>query len=143
MYGDQSKELLGKKINKIFINGEYLKFETDKGDVYFQVEGDCCSHSYFYDFEGVERLLNNGEVKSFEEIPDMPQPKQPEYDAIAAYGYRITTEDKKFGEVSSVLSFRNESNGYYGGSMELTDSIPATEEMQEIKKDWKCDELKV
>jgi hypothetical protein len=30
-------------------------------------------------------------------------------------GLEIVTDDPKFGEVTSVFSFRNDSNGYYGG----------------------------
>lgn len=137
------KELIGKKIKKIFMDGEYLKFQTDKGDVLYQVTGDCCSVSYFHDFIGVENLLKNGEVKSVEPI-DMSTleatdrkkccKKCEESECLSYYGFRITTEDPKFGEVSSVLSFRNDSNGYYGGSLDVANSVP--EDLPEIEKDW-------
>jgi len=62
------EKLVGKKINKVFISEEYLKFETDKGDVCYRVDGDCCSHSYFYDFQNVNRLIKNGKVISTEKF---------------------------------------------------------------------------
>lgn len=133
----ETNKLVGAKVEKILINSEYLMFVTDKGSFGFTVEGDCCSHSYFYNFIGVKRLLENGAIKAFEEVKDMPHPpkKKDDYgDVTAAYGYRITTEDKEHGEVSSVLSFRNDNNGYYGGWMEVCEKIP--DDVPEIKKDW-------
>ena len=129
------KEIIGKKINKIFIDSTYLRFETDHGSFSYKVSGDCCSSSYFHDFIGVEKLLKNGEIKLVEEIEmDEVTDADDDQDCVQAYGYRLTTEDEKFGEVSSVLSFRNESNGYYGGSMGLVDSSP--ENLPEITTDW-------
>ena len=134
MYTEHSEALIGKKIKRIFMNEDYLKFETDKGNVVFNVYGDCCSQSVFYDFIGVKKLLNNGAVVAFEEIELTPsdiKTVKDEYDrertedkksyqeSIQVYGYRLVTVDPAFGEVSSVFSFRNYSNGYYGGSLEL------------------------
>lgn len=132
------EKLIGKKITGIFINSDYLKFETDGGDVCFRVDGECCSRSYFYDFIGVEKLLKNGVVLNLEEIEDYPDDgkRKGDEDSVSCYGYRITTKDQEFGEVSSVVSFRNDSNGYYGGSMEECGSIPEKEVLQEIKQDW-------
>lgn len=134
--------LVGKKILKIFISESHLKFETDKDNVCFYVEGDCCSHSYFHDFIGVEKLLKNGAVKSFRELNNNEFPKEIENedkredddDSIKIYGYEIVTEDPQFGDVTSVLAFRNSSNGYYGGSMEKCESVP--DDIPEIKSDW-------
>ena len=83
----------------------------------------------FYDFLGVKKLLNNGAVVSFEDIELHPsdiieengdqKDKKSYQESIQVYGYRIVTVDPILGEVSSVFSFRNYSNGYYGGSLEL------------------------
>lgn len=141
---EKCAKLVGKKILKIFINEQYLKFETDQGAVCYFVEGDCCSTSYFHDFVGVEKLLKNGVVKSFKSIDVIPEDleydeKKPdsEYDdSIQVYGYEIVTEDPQFGDVTSVLAFRNSSNGYYGGSMEYTKTIADGNDMAEIMQDW-------
>lgn len=132
------------------MNEEFLKFETDGGNFIFTVEGDCCSTSMFYDFIGVKKLLNGGRVTAVEEVPlegkdifvkkersSVMKDRKREDDDIKVYGYRLTTEDPQFGEVSSVFSFRNYSNGYYGGEMvdtpindlslpEITDDIIET-----------------
>lgn len=111
--------LVGKKVQRLFMSDDYLKFQTDGGDFAFRVDGDCCSSSYFYDFYGVENLLKNGPIKAVEEIDLKDDGKRRKDDEeISCYGYRLTTESPEFGEVSSVMSFRNSSNGYYGGSIE-------------------------
>ncbi len=119
--------LVGKKVKEVYMNQEYLKFVTDKGNVVFTVYGDCCSSSYFHDFYGVKKLLENGEVVNFKEV----ELKEGDYnwvpenhdgaECIQCYGYAITTVSPEFGEVTSIFSFRNSSNGYYGGSLELAD----------------------
>jgi len=118
-------DLIGKKIKRIFINEEFLKFGTDQGDFTYTVGGDCCSESVFYDFIGVKKLLKNGAVKAVsiieltdEEIEIYEKSDKKNYqESISIYGFSLTTEDPIFGEVTSVFSFRNYSNGYYGGDM--------------------------
>lgn len=119
---NELQDLVGRKVNKIFLNSTYLKFVTDKGDLVYGVDGDCCSVSYFYDFYGVKNLLENGivkEIKTVELDPtDLKIKNKNDFDSISVYGYQITTESKDYGDVTSVFSFRNSSNGYYGGSIE-------------------------
>ena len=119
--------LVGKTVKKIFMNSEFLKFETDKGNVVFTVSGDCCSVSYFHDFYGVKKLFENGKIIDFKELElkegddNVTCTKDccKDGDCISHYGYSITTENKELGEQTSVFSFRNDSNGYYGGSLEI------------------------
>lgn len=121
------KALVGKKIQRIFMNENYLRFEMDGDIITYEVEGDCCSRSVFYDFIGVQKLLQNGPVKSMEEVDLQDAEKETakskidyEQDAISIYGVKITTESPKWGEQTSVVSFRNYSNGYYGGWFQLS-----------------------
>jgi hypothetical protein len=126
--------LVGKKIEKIYMDEDSLTFVTDDGTFGFKVEGDCCSSSYFYDFYGVKNLLENGKVTEVKEVELHPtdieksgestgesgvQKDKKNSDAsIKVYGYQITTTSEKYGDVTSVFSFRNYNNGYYGGWME-------------------------
>lgn len=123
--------LVGATVRAIHISEDYLTFDTDRGLVTYTVEGDCCSHSYFFDFYGVEHLLKNGAVTAFESVglspgdvgyhaPTWTVPEDA-YDEVVVYGFRLTTEHPGFGSVTSVFSFRNSSNGYYGGWMYLTE----------------------
>lgn len=133
------ENLVGHTVKRIFMNENALKFETDKGSYVFTVYGDCCSSSYFYDFTGVNNLLNH-EIKNVEEIELNTNGKhEKDHDVLQCYGYRFTTEDPQFGEVSSVMSFRNDSNGYYGGSLNsATESESNEEVLPEIINDFYC-----
>lgn len=137
------KDLVGKKVNKIFMDSEYLRFVTDEqGTFTYRVEGDCCSSSYFYDFYGVKNLLENGKIKEIKTVELLPSDvvvaNSNHYDVIRVYGYQITTEGE-YGEVTSVFSFRNSSNGYYGGWIQRLEGgtdkeLPeVTEDISEVK----------
>ncbi len=132
------EQLIGTKIKKIYISDYKVVFKTNKGDFGFGTYGDCCSSTYIHDFIGVENLLKNGEVKMIENIFDIDKEhteiEKVDAESTSWYGVRIVTEDPDFGEVSAVLSFRNESNGYYGGSLEPFDSL--VKGLKEIKGDW-------
>jgi hypothetical protein len=122
--------LVGKTIKKIYMNEGCLKFETDSGNIAFTVDGDCCSQSVFYDFYGVKNLLAGNPVTGVREVELNPgdiiksngddTDKKSYQESISAYGFQLFTQSKDFGEVTSVFSFRNYSNGYYGGWMETT-----------------------
>lgn len=114
--------MVGRSVQRIWMTEEYLVFRMNDGqDVAFTVYGDCCSHSYLWDFLGVRNLLDNGPIIQVAEIVMPEVPESEELGCTRWYGYRFTTEHPLFGEVSSVLSFRNDSNGYYGGEMESID----------------------
>lgn len=115
-------EIVGATVIGIWFADDLLTFETDKG-LYTYYLHEYGGGSYFADFYGVKHLYENGPIISIEEIdllPSDPGYLDPEAkgprdgDAVAVYGVRITTMHPAFQEVSSVFSFRNESNGYYG-----------------------------
>lgn len=119
---DLMNRLVGKTVKAIYMDEQNLTFETDEGDIAFGVEGDCCSTSVFYDFYGVKKLLENGKiikVDSVELTVDDKEDKKACNDSIEVYGFAIVTENETFGEQTSVFSFRNYSNGYYGGSLTI------------------------
>jgi len=73
---------------------------------------------------GVKKLLKGNVVVSAKSI-DLEgkdivgdKDKKSYQESISVYGYEIVTKDPVLGEVTSVFSFRNYSNGYYGGSLE-------------------------
>lgn len=129
--GDKAlAHLIGQRVSAVYFSEDLLTFVNDVGHTLsFQVEGDCCSHSYFADFVGLDKLLGNkvievGEIELTDddkallahygvkhEIP------WEDYEDIKVYGYKIVTEHPQWGPVTSVFSFRNSSNGYYGGWM--------------------------
>lgn len=136
------EKLIGKTIKKIFVNDDFLVFETDRGNIIYKVEGDCCSRSYLHDFIGVKKLLENGLVKSVEGVElvekvHTEKEKESNFEETKWYGYRIITQHPEFGEVDSAFSFRNESNGYYGGWISEDDKkLEEIEGLKEITDDW-------
>jgi hypothetical protein len=121
--------LIGKKITEIHISDDRRVFTAADGELIgFDVEGDCCSHSYFYDFHGVRKLLDNGPVVKVGPI-ELAEPDQTGHECLQAYGFELVTESPKWGEQTSVLSFRNDSNGYYGGWMQAA----STDQIDELK----------
>lgn len=115
--------LIGKTITKIEMDLDWLRFTLSDGSkAVFGVYGDCCSESYFYDFINPQHLLNNGEILDIKQVElTLEEKKATGYKEVEEdqfYGYQFTTDHPEFGEVTSVFSFRNISNGYYGGSLE-------------------------
>ena len=112
--------LLGRNIVRVHMDQDTLDFHTDTGQkLSYYVDGDCCSSSYFYDMHGVEKLLENGPITEVGQI-ELNEPDDEDSrkgDCVRAYGYKLITESPKWGEQTTVFSFRNDSNGYYGGEI--------------------------
>lgn len=127
--------LIGKKITEIHISEEYLIITADHEVFGFTVVGGCCSYSYFYDFHGVDKLLANGPVLEVAPV-EMAEPDQENSseECLQAYGFSLVTESHIWGPQTSVISFRNDSNGYYGGWME-PGPIKVTKKLTQITSD--------
>ncbi len=114
------KELIGKTVTGLRINDDQsiLSVDTTDETIAYIAYGDCCSETWFSDITGVDALIG-GTVTNVESISmdgynvEDGRCRQ-EYDEV--YGYKITT-NKGYCDVV----FRNSSNGYYGGSIELCD----------------------
>ena len=129
------QELIGKTVTNILINQTQtvLKFETDGGTVAYYVDGDCCSESWFADIIGVECLLGQKVLTSERVIWD---------EIIDDDGRSLQDEDKIYciklittkGYIDII--FRNSSNGYYGGWIELCEYVNHYEKFSEITEDW-------
>lgn len=109
--------LIGKTITAIEIaeDREALRFVLADGELIVQVDADCCSYTWIEDVE-LPALGFPALVTAVEEL-DMPEKTEPSKfhegpDVLAFYGCKITTDR---GEI--VIDYRNDSNGYYGGSL--------------------------
>jgi hypothetical protein len=117
--------LLGKYIERFTMDGLgawiTFYFKHKNCPVHLEAWGDCCSQSWIESIDAPTALY--GKVLKVEEI-NMPElgdvgtPKVPDVDCVAYYGLKITTETG-----IAVLDYRNDSNGYYGGSLEVVDEI--------------------
>ncbi len=106
--------LLNKTILSVEIgeDGRRLTFLTHQGPVVLLAQGDCCSSSWFESIDDRDALL--GTVQGVEHIPMSNLGDQPGHDVMAYYGLKITTEKGR-----AVIDYRNDSNGYYGGYLEV------------------------
>jgi len=134
MRTEDMKDLIGKKILKLYVSSEnqdFIKFVTDDKTYIYEAIGDCCSETWFADILGVDSLLN-GVVMSVQDIEldsieGDPRSRQ-DYDEI--YSIKIVT-DKGHADII----FRNSSNGYYTGWYFLCKKAPECE-FTEITDDW-------
>lgn len=130
------KPLIGARVFNILTDPahSYLLFRTSAGEFCFATDADCCSNTWVEHFSGIGNLLGRQIVS----IDDLDMPEQPEWedaerrrgnhlDVVSYYGLKFTTSA---GE--AVLDYRNDSNGYYGGSMVPAkapdDLVPLTED---------------
>jgi hypothetical protein len=111
-------EFIGKFISGVYRDGKDVVLEGVREglDIVLEPYGDCCSSTWIESIDIVENLLG-ATIQKIEDI-DMPQKgnvgtlNHPYVDQVAYYGLRITTD-----KGVSVLDYRNDSNGYYGGSV--------------------------
>lgn len=122
------KNILGLTINRLEIDDEYqhyLRFtgedETHNAEqIIWEAEGDCCSETWFAEINNIDALLGR-KILRIREL-DMEKELTPEvykervndgqtrqeYDHL--YGIELQTDGG-----STLITFRNSSNGYYGG----------------------------
>ena len=100
---------------KIAADRQALLFQTTGGDLDVNVDADCCSYSWIEHIE-LPALGFPAIVTAVDHL-DMPDATgeskfHSDPDVLAFYGFKITTDR---GEI--VIDYRNDSNGYYGGSL--------------------------
>lgn len=110
----------------------WLVLHTDAGDVVLEAEGDCCSESWFYEVTGLVDLfghvITGGATTDMGDATD--EITRQEYDQI----YGVTLEAAGAGRADIV--FRNSSNGYYGGWLNVLEAIPADVRLVPITGDY-------
>lgn len=108
--------LIGKTINgmKISDDRQALLFETTAGNIEVWVDAECCSYTWVESIE-LPALGFPAKVSAVENLR-MPEVKESTFhkdaDSLSFYGCKIVTNK---GEI--VIDYRNDSNGYYGGSL--------------------------
>ena len=123
------KKLIGRKIVSVSKEAvteeavterkeEIFVIEFEDGKQRFLVEGDCCSCSWVEHLT-VQDDLNSAMLISVEDqrIDSKCEEDHAEYDYLQVYETRFRTNR---GDI--VLEYRNSSNGYYGGSINMIDA---------------------
>lgn len=108
------KELVGRTLQgfDVSVGEQFLRVRTAEGDLFYEVDGDCCSESWFAEIIGGMGILGQQVVDVREVDLPGPQDEHTRQEVDAAYGFEIRT----WGGMATVV-FRNSSNGYYGGWM--------------------------
>lgn len=119
--GSASKQLaplIGAVVREISYTKDCDSFEirTDRGEMAFQAVGDCCSQSWFQAFDDFEILIGR-HISSIEERVeerDTTGNMEAQQEETNLYGCVFSCASG-----SAYLELRNDSNGYYGGSVRL------------------------
>lgn len=122
------KEIIGRQINHAILgqdtysDGSYkgegtkLTFKTNVGDYVYTAYSDCCSESWIESTDPMVELFGATVNRIEQSETQSADGTRQEYDKV---DFVTLVTDKGHWK----LEFRNSSNGYYGGSMELI-SLP-------------------
>lgn len=104
--------LVGKTLLGILIaeDGQALLFRTPEGDIKALCDADCCSYTWVESVSLPARGFP-AIVQSVEDI-ELNTDADTRDGELDFYGLKIVTDN---GEI--IIDYRNESNGYYGGSL--------------------------
>lgn len=110
-------DLIGRTISAVWLDAarETLCFDClNTESVLWTVTADCCSSTWIEAIDDPLALI--GTVRAVEtlDLADREIREDDYGDYIQFYGIKVTTEMGR-----AVIEFRNKSNGYYGGGMEV------------------------
>lgn len=107
------ENLIDKKITSITFNPTQITFNFENGRAVYIAEGGCCSSSYIEDLDNPS-IFENAILISVEDVSGGSK------DFDNGMGVHKWTFFKfKTDKGMCTLSFRNESNGYYDGWLQL------------------------
>lgn len=110
---NEFKPILNKKVTSVIFSPSQLIFNLEDVTVRYNAVGDCCSESFIEDLDNIEALQDATMMEV--EVVDGPSK-----DMADGYGESKWTFYKfKTNKGMCTLSFRNDSNGYYNGWLEL------------------------
>jgi hypothetical protein len=104
------------------VDGDFHLYCAEGDKFVYVPVGDCCSTTWIEHLEVPRLPPKKGALITAVEQIDMGSEDSKEHDCLAFYETRIKTTA---GEV--VVEYRNSSNGYYGGSLDLRSHTKAGE----------------
>lgn len=115
-YNSEFDILKDKQIFSVEYTEEKLIFNIEHGAIVFLAVGECCSSSYIESLDNPE-IFNNAKFISAESVEGETK-ENDEGDYLNWTFYKFKTD-----KGMCTLSFRNESNGYYDGHLELVAEV--------------------
>jgi hypothetical protein len=114
-------ELVGKTVTSIeFPNNETLIFQTPHRPYRYKATADCCSESWVESMSDDRSVITDAVVQEIRTKEATQDGTRQEVDAVA---FVTIVTDKGYFDIE----FRNSSNGYYGGNMDLVDETGQTD----------------
>lgn len=111
---DVFKDVVGKRVLGVFADGGSAVLTLDDGnDLHLDLDGDCCSHSYFQDEKQFDEL-KGAVIQSIEERDGVSRDElygQENGAESVDWSFLVFVTDR--GHVT--IDWRNDSNGYYSG----------------------------
>jgi len=125
------KKIIGAKLRGVFRTADdSLRIETDRGNIFVSVSGDCCSSSIFYDYIVPEECYG-AEIIDFNDWNR--ESKVPDEAYVTKKAEEVCGEDHWYSECLSIwdvifktkngdvlLRHVNSSNGYYDGCVSIS-----------------------
>jgi hypothetical protein len=122
---DLGKSMAGQRVETVTYDrlGTTVIIKTDRGTWKLEAEGDCCSSSYFTDFDDygdmegkfITKVIDRSELVSF-----WLGSEESKLRRIYGLEFHYSDEAGDDGFIQSCfLEMRNDSNGYYGGSVRI------------------------
>lgn len=125
------KLIIGAKLQRVVrTDPDALHIETDRGNIFVSVSGDCCSHSIFYDFIVPEECYG-AEIIDFDDWDR--ESKVPDEGYVTKKAEEVCGEENWYSDYLSIwdvvikttngnvlLRHVNSSNGYYDGCVSIS-----------------------
>lgn len=108
--------LVGKTVTAVHLaeDGGAIRFDVNGGEpIVARADGDCCSHTWIENVQAPENIVGSPIVAVEDVGGAQADTGEQGDDCVSFYGCKITS-----GKGSTLIDYRNESNGYYGGSLE-------------------------
>lgn len=108
--------LVGRTVQEVWLSDDTLTLLTDDGPYSYPAHADCCSESWYYRVLNADRLIGSVvcAVAVGREDDVNPTDGLGRQESDSVYGYCLLTE-----KGGCEITFRNSSNGYYGGWLEV------------------------
>lgn len=131
MYIKDKNKLVGKKITEaVQLRADTLRFTfVDNEELYLTTGSECCSTSWVEHFDAPTFPNNGTPILEVAEFPVNEAENPGKHDCLQVYQTHFRTA---FGNIR--VEYRNCSNGYYGGSLDLCDK-------DTFEKYWACSDI--